>query len=129
MYHHERFKYFVHLQKDMEKNVFLEFVGDSPVNRLLDFLMTGRDFDYTLTDFAKKSGISWSTLHRIFPRFVKNKIVLQTRVIGRAKLYKLNTKNIVVQKFIALHDTILLQQLVLAGEKAIQKEAHGPELM
>ncbi len=38
----------------MDHNAFLEFVGDTPVNRLLDFLLTGREFDYTLTDLAKK---------------------------------------------------------------------------
>lgn len=103
----------------MEKNAFLEFVGDTPVNRLLDFFMTGRDFDYTLTDLAKKSGISWSTLHRIFPRFVKNKIVMRTREVGRAKLHKLNLNNPIVKKFVALYDTILLQELAKIEEKEI----------
>ncbi|VVB81015.1 Uncharacterised protein [uncultured archaeon] len=115
----ERFKYAAAFLPVMERNVFLEFVGDTPVNRLLDFLLTGRDFDYTLTDLAKKAGISWSTLHRIFPRFVKNKIVVQIRQIGRAKLYKLNQNNPIVQKFVALYDTILLQQLAKIEEKEI----------
>lgn len=103
----------------MEKNAFLEFTGDTPVNRLLDFLMTGRDFDYTLTDLAKKSGISWSTLHRIFPRFVKNKIVVITRSVGRAKLCKLNLDSLLVKKFVAVYDTILLQSLSKAEEKEL----------
>jgi len=103
----------------MEKNAFLEFVGDTPTHRLLDFLLTGRDFDYTLTDFANKAGISWSTVHRIFPRFIENKIVEKTRDVGRAKLYKLNLKNPVVQKFVALYDTILFQQFANAEEKEV----------
>lgn len=103
----------------MEHNAFLDFVGDTPVNRLLDFLLTGREFDYTLTDLAKKSGISWSTLHRIFPRFVENDIVEQTRDVGRAKLYKLNLKNTIVQKFIGVYDTILLRQIEKAEEKEL----------
>lgn len=109
----------INILTDMQKSIFLEFVGHSPVNRLLDFLLTGRDFDYTMTDLANKSGISWSTLHRIFPRFVKNKIVVQIRQIGRAKLYKLNQNNPIVQKFVALYDTILLQQLAKIEEKEI----------
>lgn len=105
--------------RSMERNVFLEFVGDTPTNRLLDFLITGRDFDYTLTDLANKASVSWSTLHRIFPQFIKNNIVKQTREIGRAKLYKLNAENIVVKKFIALYDTILQQELLKAEEKEL----------
>lgn len=103
----------------MEANAFLEFVGDVPTNRLLDFLITGRDFDYTLTDLANKSRISWSTLHRIFPQFVKNEIVKLTREVGRAKLYKLNTNNIIVQKFVSVYDAIILKELEKAQENEL----------
>lgn len=102
-----------------DNNKFLDFVGDTPINRLLDFLITGRDFDYTLTDLANKSGISWTTLHRIFPQFVKNEIVQLTREVGRAKLYKLNMGNIVVKKFVALYDTIIMQHLMKMQEKEL----------
>lgn len=55
--------------------------------------------------------MSWTTLHRIFPSFLKNEIVVEVRQIGRAKLYKLNTNNSLVKKFIDLYDSILLAQL------------------
>ncbi len=94
-----------------EENAFLEFVGDTPTTRLIDFLITGREFDYTLTDLTNKAGVSWTTLHRIFPSFVKNKIVIEVRQIGRAKLYKLNANNPLVMKFVDLHNSILLNEL------------------
>lgn len=96
---------------ESEQSVFVEFLGDTPAIRLLDFLITGRDFDYTLTDLAMKAGMSWSTLHRIFPRFVNNNIVQETREVGRAKLYKLNLHNPFVEKLVELYDSLLLQEL------------------
>lgn len=94
-----------------EKDAFIEFVGDTPVTRLFSFLITGRDFDYTLTDLATKAGISWTTLNRILPKLVKNKMVIETRKIGRIRLYKINDKNEIVKKFIELYQKILVSQL------------------
>lgn len=92
-----------------EKTLFREFVGDYPGIRLLEFLIEGRFFDYTLTDIAEKAEVSWRTLHRIWPNFVKNKIVILTRTIGRAKLYKLNMENPAVIKLVELFDNLLEQ--------------------
>lgn len=100
-----------------EKTLFIRFIGDTPYTRIFDFLITGRDFDYSLTDIATKAGVSWSTLHRIFPEFMKNKIVKETRTIGRAKLYKLNLENTLVKNMIKLYDSIIINNLE-------QKEEH-----
>lgn len=93
-----------------EKTLFREFVGNYPGIRLLEFLIEGRYFDYTLTDISEKAEVSWRTLHRIWPRFVKNKIVIITRTIGRAKLYKLNMENPTVIKLVELFDNLLEQE-------------------
>ena len=102
-----------------EENAFLEFVGDTPTTRLIDFFITGREFDYTLTDLTNKAGVSWTTLHRIFPSFIRNKIVVEVRQIGRAKLYKLNTENPLVNKFIDLYNSILFAELNNAKVKMV----------
>ncbi|HLD05667.1 MAG TPA: hypothetical protein VJG90_08160 [Candidatus Nanoarchaeia archaeon] len=105
----------------MEQNAFLDFVGDTPANRILDFLLTGRGFDYSLSELSRKAGVSWTTLHRIFPRLVKQQIIAQTRTIGRAKLYQLNLKNLIVRKYAEVYDAIILEQLRKAGEKETVK--------
>ncbi|MBI5064645.1 hypothetical protein HZA97_00275 [Candidatus Woesearchaeota archaeon] len=94
-----------------EKSLFIEFMGDTPATRLFDLLLTWRDFEYTLTDLTKKAGMSWSTLHRIFPTFIKNKVVIEVREIGRAKLYKLNRKNQVVQKLEEVYNMLIKKEL------------------
>ena len=102
------------------ENAFLEFVGDTPATRVLDFFITGREFDYTLTDLANKAGVSWTTLYRIFPYFLKNKVFIEVRQVGRARLYKLNLNNLLVKKLVDLHDSILLAELKSAQQVAIE---------
>ena len=101
-----------------EATVFRDFVGDYPGIRLLEFLIEGRFFDYTLTDISEKPGVSWRTLNRIWPKFVKNKIVIITRKIGKIKLYKLNMENPAVIKLVELFDG-LLEQSIPMKEKLI----------
>ncbi len=105
------------------KSAFLEIVGDTPFTRLVDFLITGRNFDYTLTDLANKAGLSWTTLNRIFPRLVEHGIVVMVRRVGVAKLYKLNTGNPLVVKMVELYNAVLTEQLNAAQKKLVAVKA------
>jgi len=70
---------------------FIKVFGDTPINRLWDFLVDSRSlFDYSMTDVCEAAGISWNTLKEIFPSFVREGIVKETRTIGRATMYVLN---------------------------------------
>jgi len=99
------------LKYKMEQTtIFREALGDSPVVRVLDFLIEGRGLDYSLSDIAENSNIGWTTLHRIWNKLEKFEIVVFTREIGRAKLFKLNEKNPAVKRLIQLYDTLLYQE-------------------
>ena len=52
----------------METTVFTEALGDSPVIRVLGFLLEGRELDYSLSDIAEGANIGWTTLHRIWAK-------------------------------------------------------------
>ena len=93
-----------------ETTIFREALGDSPVIRVLDFLIEGRGLDYSLSDIAENSNIGWTTLHRIWDKMLKLEIVKPTREIGRAKLFKLNEDNPAVKELIRLYDTLLYQE-------------------
>ena len=90
-----------------ETTIFREALGNSPVIRVLDFLIEGRGLDYSLTDIAENANIGWTTLHRIWDNLLRLNIVIPTREIGRAKLFKLNEENPAVEKLIKLYDTLL----------------------
>ena len=104
-----------------ETTIFREALGDSPVIRVLDFLIEGRGLDYSLTDIAENANIGWTTLHRIWDKLLQFNIVVPTREIGRAKLFTLNEKNPAVEKLIKLYDTLLY----LENEKYFTKEVEA----
>jgi len=95
-----------HLEEH-EDSLFLRTLGiKSPVFRILDFLMDNKAYDYSKTDIAKGAGISRTTLSSSWDNLEKNGLVKETRVVGRAKMYKLNFNSPVVMKFIELDTTI-----------------------
>ena len=83
-----------------EKSIFLSIIGDSPKARILDFLLMFPKFDYPLTDIARNSNVGYSTLQLLWPEFVKREIVIQTRTIGKAKLFKLNEESPIVKEML-----------------------------
>ena len=101
--------------------IFKEFIGNNPTTRILEFLIEGRDFDYSLTDIANNSGVSWRTVHRIFPKFIKNNTVTKTRLIGRSKLYKINDKNESVKKLVELFNKLMINELESIENKQLIK--------
>ena len=96
--------------KISETTTFREALGNSPVIRVLDFLIEGRGLDYSLSDIAENSNIGWTTLHRIWDKLLRLKIAVPTREIGRAKLFKLNEENPAVKDLIRMYDTLLYQE-------------------
>lgn len=93
-----------------EESIFLEYVGDNPRMRILQYLIEGRDFDYTLTDLIN-AGVSWGTLNMLIPKILELGIIIKTRKIGRATLYKINQNNVAVKELIKLYDNLILKKL------------------
>ena len=101
----------------MEKSLFIEFMGDSPTIRILDYLLTERELDFSITDMAENSRIGRATLYRIWDKLIENKIIVHTRDIGRAKLFKLNKENPKIKKIIEIDDMLMLDELKRRSEK------------
>ena len=94
----------------LSETKFTKVLGDSPKVKVLEFLIEGRELDYSLTDIAEGSGMGRTTLFRIWDDLVALKMVKQTRTIGNAKLFKLNIKNSFVQKLVEIFDEIIFQK-------------------
>ncbi len=90
-----------------DKGLFVEILGDYPLIRVLNFLLIFREYDYSLTDIAEESGVAWSTLHTLWPKLEQLGFVKQTREIGNAKMYKINTENPLVRDFIKFSDKLI----------------------
>ena len=98
-----------------EKSLFLEFFGDTPFFKIIDFLFEHRLEDFTKTEIAKRANISWATLFKHWAVLEQWHIVKITRVVGRAKLYQLNESEPLVKK---------LKEVEL---RLIKKAAYGEE--
>lgn len=111
MYNYERFKYqFIYFTFMAEQSIFLEYVGDTPRMRILQYFIEGKELDYTLTDLLN-AGVSWGTLNQLVPKLLELRIVVKTRKIGRATLYKINQENKIAKHFIVLYNDLILGQL------------------
>lgn len=88
------------------KSIFLEYFGDYPLIRILDFLIVAKDMDYSMTEIAKNSNVGWTAFSEIWPELIKKNIVIFTREIGNARLYKLNTQNPWVKELIKMDNLI-----------------------
>ncbi len=115
------------------KSNFVKVFGDTPINRLWEFLVDSRGlFDYSMTDICESADISWNTLKEIFPLFVKEGIVKRTRKIGRATMYMLNERHPKAVFMIGMHKAINmvfvrggrfeLEMKVIKGKKSIPME-------
>jgi len=113
----------------VEQSGFVKVFGESPLIKLLDFLLTERGlYDYSLTELAENSGVSWATLHKIFPGLIKLGVVKQTREIARAKLFRINEEHPIVKELIRMENIIsdyfIHKELVKQGiEKSISLHA------
>ncbi len=98
------------MKKQHEESLFFDYVGDSPRMRVLQHLIEGRELDYTLTDLLN-AGVSWGTLNQLVPQLLEIGLIVKTRKIGRATLYKINQHNTAARQLIALYDNLILQKL------------------
>ena len=105
-------------EEDSDQSLLLEFFGDTPNMRMIDFLLENRLQDFTKTEIAKGARISWATLFNYWGELEKHRIVKLTRVVGRARLYQLNEKEPVVEQLKNM-EMLLIKQAADAEEDKI----------
>ena len=81
-------------------SAFLRLEGNTVRNRIWNFLIVYSEFDYSMKDIARFSGVSYTALKEIWNELIDRKIVVHIRNVGKARMYKLNRENPQVEKFI-----------------------------
>lgn len=79
--------------REAKKSVFVETFGEYPLIKVLDFFLMYPNFDYSKTQVANEVGISRITIEKIWKELIKKGIIMKTRDMGNAELFKLNTEN------------------------------------
>ena len=92
-----------------EKSMFLEFFGDSPSFRIMDFLLEHRLQDFTKTEISKGANVSWAALFNCWKNLEKHKIV------------KLNESEPIVKKLKEMEMALIRQSGEMEEEKVAMK--------
>lgn len=85
-----------------DASVLIEYFGEHPIVKIIDFFLENRLFDYSKKQIAEGSDIGRATLFNHWSKLEKLGLVKVTRVFGGTKLYKLDETNIVIKRIIAL---------------------------
>lgn len=72
---------------------FCDLVGPSPRNRVLEIFLEGWEIDNGFGNVAEESSLNRATVYIVAQKLLKEGMILPTRKVGRAQLYKLNTDN------------------------------------
>jgi len=99
------------------QSILLKTLGDSPKLRIIDFFLDNPLFDFT----KKEVMMSKQTFYKYFPELEEYKIVIVSRKIGRAKLYKINLKHPLVKMLREYETKVSLQIAEQEAEKMKKK--------
>jgi len=86
--------------EEKNESAFLEYFGDTPKLRFLNFLIGNHFFDFNMTDMAKEANISYNSLISFFQEFLNKGIIIKTRRVGKSDMYKLNLDNPISKNFL-----------------------------
>jgi len=85
-----------------EMSVFVEYFGGLLYIKVLDFLIQGQDFDYGMTEVVRGAEVGWSAFSSVWLKLIEKEIVVMTRMVGNAKMFRLNKDNVFVDKLLKL---------------------------
>ncbi|MBU2617116.1 MAG: hypothetical protein KKI07_00355 [Euryarchaeota archaeon] len=121
-------KYIIIVVIVVVKMALKHMFGETPVIKILDFLIDHKGYDYSKTEIAENSNIGWATLNRCWNQITEWGFVKETRKIGRATLYKLNEANTIVKKLLEFDaEAIIYMSEKIAREEVTREEAQKVE--
>lgn len=81
-----------------DESVLIEYFGDTPILRIMDFLLENRLFDYSKKQIIDETGLAKATFYKYWGRLIESNVVKPTRSFGKTKLYKINEQNPIVKE-------------------------------
>ncbi len=93
-----------------EPTLLVEFLGDNPTIRIIDFFLDNRT-DYSKNEIVKGTDMSKTTFYKVWGKLEKFRVVVPTRRYGKAQLFKINEQNELVKKLISLEFTLGIQAM------------------
>ncbi len=103
-----------------DKSLLLQYMGDTPKLRIIDFFLDNRESDYSKKEIIEYTGISKTTFYKVWDEIMQFEFLKTTRKYGKAQLYALNRDSKLIQKFKDLDDEL--------GKQAMEKALGEPIL-
>lgn len=95
------------MKEVIELPAFIRVFGNSPMIKLLDFLLAERGlYDYSIAEISENSNVSLVITKKLILYLTKIGIVKKTRKVGKAEMFALNEENPLTQRIISIDKEI-----------------------
>lgn len=92
-----------------DQSLLVKVLGSSPKMKILDYLLDFPTNDFTKKEIIETLGMSKQTFYKYFDDLEEVGIVKVNRTIGKAKLYKVNRENSIVEDLVNMEKKMSLQ--------------------
>jgi len=83
----------------------MKYLGDTPQLRIINFFVDNRS-DYSKKEILEGTGMSKTTLYKIWSDLEDFQVVSLVRKYGNTTLYKLNRDNIIVKQVMSMDSAL-----------------------
>src|SRR3989344_3512491 len=102
---------------EKEKSLLLQLTGDTPLFKIVDFMVENKGMDFTKKDIAEGAGIARASLFNYWPELENREIVKVTRKFGKTQLFTLNSESPITKKILELETTLIRQAFETVEQK------------
>ncbi len=95
----------------MEKSLLIQLIGETPLFKIIDFLVDNKGLDFTKKGIATGGNISRASLFNYWSELEKHKIVKITRKFGKTRLFALNSENPITKRVLELETTLIREAM------------------
>jgi DNA-binding transcriptional ArsR family regulator len=88
--------------------------------QILDFFLDHKEYDYSASEIARKTGLSFRTIFREMPDLENSQLIYNSRRIGKTNMYKLNvdlTSVLLLERFALEMSMVMLPELSVSDNE------------
>jgi len=91
------------------ESILISMFGQSPEVRLIDFFLDHPLNDFMQQEIAERTGMNKRTISKKLPSMLVNGVIIMTRTIGKAKLFKLKSESLIIKRIRELEKSISIE--------------------
>ena len=112
------------LYREGRTSIYFELFGRSPQTRLMDLFLDNPFFEFSRPELIEALGMAKVTIYNVLPSLVQSDMVVNTRKVGNAQLFRLNgqSEDVKALRSIIRNFSTKLSELEPSESKAIAEE-------